>query len=237
MGVYPRACGATLRANCQAAAAWGLSPRMRGNRQPKVDDDENSRSIPAHAGQPLRRLSSRSCQPVYPRACGATQVRALPSIYADGLSPRMRGNRIAVRSTGTISRSIPAHAGQPSTACRHRGMYRVYPRACGATRLSRVAVLLGDGLSPRMRGNRLTYGDRMPKKRSIPAHAGQPKCPRARRRPARVYPRACGATSCRQEGIVARYGLSPRMRGNHAGRARDGEEWRSIPAHAGQPTY
>ena len=51
-----------------------------------------------------------------------------------------------------------------------------------------------------------------------------------------VYPRVCGGTAVMTSSGIAVVGLSPRVRGNRAGRqSRCGEE-RSIPACAGEPS-
>ena len=53
--VYPRACGGTF-GGCEVnLPAWGLSPRMRGNLDTDVLWRWDIGSIPAHAGEPVRR--------------------------------------------------------------------------------------------------------------------------------------------------------------------------------------
>ena len=51
----------------------------------------------------------------------------------------------------------------------------------------------------------------------------------------RVYPRVCGGTFGANDRALANSGLSPRVRGNHAGRYPQGSGKRSIPACAGEP--
>ena len=70
---------------------------------------------------------------VYPRACGATAIELTPFCQAEGLSPRMRGNRLRQSDRLIMQGSIPAHAGQPSSKSSVANLFRVYPRACGAT--------------------------------------------------------------------------------------------------------
>ena len=50
-----------------------------------------------------------------------------------------------------------------------------------------------------------------------------------------VYPRECGGTPLPSGQRRASYGLSPRVRGNRGGVARDADYQRSIPASAGEP--
>ena len=99
----------------------------------------------------------------------------------------------------------------------------------------RPAIMSRRGLSPRMRGNRRQHLDHVQGHGSIPAHAGEPS-PSARGRPqGRVYPRACGGTTWPLYLTPVLEGLSPRMRGNRAGRVVDQPARGSIPAHAGEP--
>ena len=92
------------------------------------------------------------------------------------------------------------------------------------------------GLSPRVRGHPIMLEEWKRERRSIPACAGSP---RPRQRPARsrgVYPRVCGVTGIGITVVVAKIGLSPRVRGHHPARANPGPTPRSIPACAGSPS-
>ena len=127
----------------------------------------------------------------------------------------MRGNLVHSLDRPVLSRSIP--------------------RACGATVHCLGAIELSPGLSPRMRGNPDEASRMRDSDGSIPAHAGQPRVYRVAHRFAGVYPRACGATERAQDEQVSHKGLSPRMRGNREPRLQLSADYRSIPAHAGQP--
>ena len=131
--VYPRACGATADRRAAVNARVGLSPRMRGNLRQSRRRRAALRSIPAHAGQPARYRRERHRRAVYPRACGATAKYIRQADLNPGLSPRMRGNPRRKRHTERLTRSIPAHAGQPRVQPRTTLAQGVYPRACGAT--------------------------------------------------------------------------------------------------------
>ena len=175
------------------------------------------RSIPASAGQPRCAKYDRCCSWVYPRECGAAPLERSPRAVARGLSPRVRGSLCMTSESAIGSRSIPASAGQPISGFSCFGMGRVYPRECGAADGGCVGA---GGL----------FG-------SIPASAGQPHTVPVVARLRKVYPRECGAASLIWSRLIARTGLSPRVRGSRlmqaAGRTRD----RSIPASAGQPTF
>ncbi len=234
-GVYPRACGGTALQGTGLRPQQGLSPRMRGNPPCPSATWRPWRSIPAHAGEPMRGSSSLGETTVYPRACGGTMVWPSVSGSVGGLSPRMRGNPTIAADTSLQAGSIPAHAGEPAWKISARTRARVYPRACGGT--SRLASNRWDvwGLSPRMRGNRRPGRASRTGPGSIPAHAGEP---RPEHRPngfVRVYPRACGGTSREHHIDSGHQGLSPRMRGNRFHRGFAFRLGGSIPAHAGEP--
>ena len=131
--VYPRACGGTATAGFMLFRTWGLSPRMRGNLVGFVFVLIGTRSIPAHAGEPVTGERIFSGRGVYPRACGGTVLEYPIRFAHTGLSPRMRGN---LRRDYLVHRnpgSIPAHAGEPGITTSPRLSKTVYPRACGGT--------------------------------------------------------------------------------------------------------
>ena len=112
---------------------------------------------------------------------------------------------------------------------------RVYPRACGGTRLGPRTRKMPVGLSPRMRGNPIIGGCSVDVRRSIPAHAGEPELEQQACVKVQVYPRACGGTPNVQPHRAKSGGLSPRMRGNQIDIRGHGGPHGSIPAHAGEP--
>ena len=192
-------------------------------------------SIPACAGEPAMSSKTLPATPVYPRVCGGTGYLTPRGLRLPGLSPRVRGNRLAQWQVANQPRSIPACAGEPrgggSTALRRR----VYPRVCGGTVPSPARMQASAGLSPRVRGNLLPKGAEELAGGSIPACAGEPGTDGADAPSVQVYPRVCGGTF---QGLPAGKpleGLSPRVRGNRG--ATTGETTRrgSIPACAGEP--
>ena len=131
--VYPRVCGGTQPQVAVDSHVAGLSPRVRGNRNPQLIQIFHQRSIPACAGEPPTGLARGPSPGVYPRVCGGTGFLRPCLFLQCGLSPRVRGNRF--ESVG----------GQ----C----IFTVYPRVCGGTSSARVCPREGRGLSPRVRGN------------------------------------------------------------------------------------
>ena len=213
----------------------GLSPRVRGNLLEIHDSKPNFRSIPACAGEPSIASIAKSMVEVYPRVCGGTDARIDIPRYVDGLSPRVRGNRLDTSFYPPRLRSIPACAGEPHHGWFAVGEVSVYPRVCGGTQTTTRLRTIAGGLSPRVRGNR-----RLPRRRagypgSIPACAGEPTGSTNHISPAWVYPRVCGGTEHRARVRPLRRGLSPRVRGNPLLTAATPRPVRSIPACAGEP--
>ena len=141
--VYSRVYGGTLRG--MAVVQEGLSPRVRGNQVQFFGHGKDLNGVYPRVYGGTHAPSTRS-NGVYPRVYGGTYPSArtdkvYPRVYGgtsltwsgvSGLSPRVRGNRIADDGVGTTQRSIPA-----CTAGPHRR--RSPPHR---------------GLSPRVRGNR-----------------------------------------------------------------------------------
>ena len=92
-GVYPRVCGGTGAGGATDCAAWGLSPRVRGNLYAGLFARRCKGSIPACAGEPTGGLECQADLSVYPRVCGGTWTSASSPFFAGGLSPRVRGNQ------------------------------------------------------------------------------------------------------------------------------------------------
>ena len=192
--VYPRPRGGTLLRRDNRLRGRGLSPPTRGNLTAPARAEERGRSIPAHAGEPLRRRSGRRAGWVYPRPRGGTGVGyvALASVW--GLSPPTRGNPALRRPARPQVGSIPAHAGEPAGNQGAHAALSVYPRPRGGTRPRERDGLSRAGLSPPTRGNRASRGTRPNISRSIPAHAGEPADAVISGLANAVYPRPRGGT-------------------------------------------
>ena len=181
---------------------------------------------------------------VYPRACGGT-VQHKRSPLFNGLSPRVRGNRVnhfdfgylvrglspRVRGNPTEAhyghgglspraspclRSIPARAGEPSCGIRAE---TVYPRACGGTLQPISPCNIRHGSIPARAGEPPIHGSPsilfLTKGLSPRVRGNQPSADRLVNPIRSIYPRACGGT----------YDVRP-------------SRWhqRSIPARAGEPS-
>ena len=214
--VYPRVCGGTLAAKSGIGPVWGLSPRMRGNRRLCRRCGKRAGSIPAYAGEPIRRIGDGRVQSVYPRVCGVTSSMLCGAALGAG--------------------SIPAYAGEPNVRVRVPGHVPVYPRVCGGTLLRWGMIAVLQGLSSRMRGNRRECPPPLRQVGSIPAYAGKPSFSSRAMSSIKVYPRVCGGTQRNELTRKHVNGLSPRVRGNRHKRKPPSPQSGSIPACAGEPT-
>ena len=123
------------------STASGLSPRVRGNPQGKLQEASRIESIPACTGNPRRRTRGRRYSRSIPACTGKPHAKATRPAYKTcpaGLSPRVRGNPTGRRSPSgdfVIARSIPACTGKPRVLSALRGVLhaRVYPRVYGET--------------------------------------------------------------------------------------------------------
>ena len=106
---------------------------------------------------------------------------------------------------------------------------------CGGTTNTESDTTTGNGLSPRVRGNRADGDLHIVFAGSIPACAGEPPTPSLSGRRRKVYPRVCGGTVLWMEWQEVLGGLSPRVRGNLRRVALHYLQEGSIPACAGEP--
>ena len=234
--VYPRVCGGTTTSWTSTTCGTGLSPRVRGNLLAISQRADWRRSIPACAGEPAVAVAPPPPLKVYPRVCGGTPRPSSRITRPAGLSPRVRGNPPLRSRSVLLDRSIPACAGEPSSACGASLPTRVYPRVCGGTGCYRKIRRRGLGLSPRVRGNPEALRLELVIPGSIPACAGEPHDTRPGRQPQKVYPRVCGGTCGDPGHRRLNAGLSPRVRGNLDSAAPEDVWDRSIPACAGEPS-
>ena len=213
----------------------GLSPRVRGNHLPPTRLSIIERSIPACTGKPGKRAGTRSASEVYPRVYGETTSRSSPWLRPKGLSPRVRGNRGSRTHPAARLRSIPACTGKPTCVRRSEWQRPVYPRVYGETCAAQVRYAAGEGLSPRVRGNRWRGGLLCSAKRSIPACTGKPGTGGTVQIACEVYPRVYGETNDYLSTTLTTTGLSPRVRGNLLDSDSSRRNSGSIPACTGKP--
>ena len=214
----------------------GLSPRVRGN--PDLGDGavEDARTIPACAGEPVSASRRIAAITDYPRVCGGTALPRRDPDPVPGLSPRVRGNPLRYAGRRGVDGTIPACAGEPGILPAMRENPGDYPRVCGGTRFDIDATPSLQGLSPRVRGNRIDGSWPVLLPGTIPACAGEPAPCCSGLATSKDYPRVCGGTTVGELRNLAQPGLSPRVRGNHMTRVPAIANRRTIPACAGEPS-
>ena len=129
--VHPRACGELAAYASFESLANGSSPRMRGTQCNDRRQSETFRFIPAHAGNSHSPLPCDSRGPVHPRACGELFSKKGLNLRLHGSSPRMRGTPDRNTRRHSLSRFIPAHAGNSTRRPSETNRKPVHPRACG----------------------------------------------------------------------------------------------------------
>ena len=166
--------------------------------------------------------------------CGGSAFDVGIGAPVGGLSPRVRGKPLPRQPNERPPGSIPACAGEATSAGLMGHRDAVYPRVCGGSRVGVGWRGRNGGLSPRVRGKRFGGDAHPPFRRSIPACAGEALAlhPRWRRPP--VYPRVCGGSGMPATVTHRIPGLSPRVRGKRRRSWSERKGDRSIPACAGE---
>ena len=111
--VYPRSRGGTANKKARLIPFVGLSPLARGNLVHLDGSGVLGGSIPARAGEPVKRHVRQARIRVYPRSRGGTKETFDGRLYRLGLSPLARGNRFLLHLSPRWCGSIPARAGEP----------------------------------------------------------------------------------------------------------------------------
>ena len=180
--------------DCERGRREGLSPRRRGNLGVSLVFVRYVGPIPAQAGEPSPPRSSPPRTRAYPRAGGGTGLDLFGQDALQGLSPRRRGNLLAVHREAKTIGPIPAQAGEPRPVRPASTPIRAYPRAGGGTTSDDTLLLDYQGLSPRRRGNLLSRGAGWIMGGPIPAQAGEPRGLTVEPERRWAYPRAGGGT-------------------------------------------
>ena len=210
--------------------------------------------IPAWAEKTAAATGPESQPRAHPRVGGENGISRGGLTLLGGSSPRGRGKRRMVLTTGWPVRLIPARAGKTGRQGRPAHRRPAHPRAGGENPVQRYGFSLRYGSSPRGRGKPLIAVAENHSSRLIPARAGKQnpssgahhlrgliparagKTTRLRRCPTKrsAHPRAGGENVALAEGVGPAMGSSPRGRGKprtHGAHARaDG----LIPARAGK---
>ncbi len=155
-------------------------------------------------------------------------------MYASfGLSPLARGTPSRRTRATQTKRSIPARAGNTTTARAWCGWSTVYPRSRGEHACCSTSALSNCGLSPLARGTQRQRHVRPDRRRFIPARAGNTRRDSTPAAAMAVYPRSRGEHISPLTWTSAPAGLSPLARGTRHLWPVGDQAARFIPARAG----
>ena len=211
--VYPRWRGEHYFCNAQRYSRIGLSPLARGTLAKQTSGYAWCRFIPAGAGNTKFILINTAFVSVYPRWRGEHFTTIGGHATAHGLSPLARGTQIWGAPLMKSKRFIPAGAGNTAADSRAGHHRPVYPRWRGEHPFIFVSSWRDLGLSPLARGTRTKYPSLNPRRRFIPAGAGNTIETFHAIKQAAVYPRWRGEHLLIKWRARCVYGLSPLARG------------------------
>ncbi len=126
--VYPRWRGELRAAATPEVPLPGLSPLARGTQGRRYPRSATPRFIPAGAGNSRIVSLLRRPNSVYPRWRGELSMRSITVRPTSGLSPLARGTQLPDGHSQTISRFIPAGAGNSLNLMMAVTAWTVYPR-------------------------------------------------------------------------------------------------------------
>ena len=176
---------------------------MRGTQPPEPSLWQTLRIIPADAGNTDTSVGPCLITEDHPRGCGEHSLPTHGVGSRAGSSPRMRGTPNSRATRPRLAWIIPADAGNTRACTQPYAGCQDHPRGCGEHVASRSAQAFSRGSSPRMRGTPRPHRRRCPRRRIIPADAGNTPAPSDSRGRIRDHPRGCG-----EHGTVR---SSPRM--------------------------
>ena len=231
---HPRAGGENEIVIALVRSGTGSSPRGRGKRHQRLTLVQHTRLIPARAGKTSPNRGATCKTWAHPRAGGENGGGGGGGLGAFGSSPRGRGKRRMVLTTGWPVRLIPARAGKTITRTSSRSRRRAHPRAGGENGTLAVQDLSATDSSPRGRGKLAVSVQRVAVGGLIPARAGKTKVSGISSPTGTAHPRAGGENAHRVRSVVRACGSSPRGRGKlHAGGVGNRRSG-LIPARAGK---
>ena len=256
---HPRVGGEHPRRRARRRRGNGSSPRGRGTpvgaRRPVL----RRRVIPAWAGNTRSRRPPARSAPGHPRVGGehicAWRLRAgasgpsghprvggehlsplRPVVLTAGSSPRGRGTQIGPAARSSATRVIPAWAGNTLIPSSVRSPHTGHPRVGGEHTVSGSSGKSTSGSSPRGRGTHPIRQRLLEFRRVIPAWAGNTRCCDIVANEVAGHPRVGGEHASGLGSARAAFGSSPRGRGTPSPHRQAYDDYRVIPAWAGNTT-
>ena len=233
---HPRSRGEHLRRSSALPSSVGSSPLARGTLCGDVCKVRQLRLIPARAGNTPAPTEPPQPSSAHPRSRG----EHLYCIYRpggnSGSSPLARGTHLVFTPPKSISRLIPARAGNTADAFQRSTNHSAHPRSRGEHRTRCRSLLPVVGSSPLARGTRAKELCNYTGHRLIPARAGNTvrRNPETRKCPA--HPRSRGEHRALEIDPAEVCGSSPLARGTRYLTLAVETSTRLIPARAGN-TY
>ena len=215
------------------ATVTGSSPRTRGTRIIRTSPAQNSRFIPADAGNTRVAAVSSENVSVHPRGRGEHHKLGHQRALHLGSSPRTRGTQLFSIPGLIQCRFIPADAGNTASVFLFAESVTVHPRGRGEHAHSAVTRFKHIGSSPRTRGTHCVKQTSWPISRFIPADAGNTHRQDRRVCGHPVHPRGRGEHTESHIDSGPAGGSSPRTRGTHYRELHIIANYRFIPADAG----
>ena len=231
--VHPRLCGEHDVDLLALGANHGSSPPVRGTLDIPQRLQEQSRFIPACAGNTSIANRYSAVESVHPRLCGEHSGSPHMSATICGSSPPVRGTPRSAANTHGKTRFIPACAGNTSVRSRRPPQRPVHPRLCGEHERTPSRSVAPFGSSPPVRGTPLAVRPAVQGARFIPACAGNTQGAAAVLEEHAVHPRLCGEHVQYADESEGGPGSSPPVRGTRRASGADRCAGRFIPACAG----
>src|SRR5579883_2995226 len=129
--VHPRVCGEREVMEQRVQMGHGSSPRVRGTLYLEQFSCSYERFIPACAGNADKALETIPAAAVHPRVCGERNAQVSGGVVACGSSPRVRGTHKQFVAWLKRNRFIPACAGNAPGSGTSGQPGTVHPRVCG----------------------------------------------------------------------------------------------------------
>ncbi len=149
---HPRVCGEHRYPRKQSHGVRGSSPRVRGTQIERRGAPNETRIIPACAGNTRNRHGDGLQRPDHPRVCGEHRMQQAGIKGVIGSSPRVRGTRVDDLPDCLPRRIIPACAGNTLGSRRAKHGQADHPRVCGEHPSIATHAAASGGSSPRVRG-------------------------------------------------------------------------------------
>ena len=152
--VHPRLRGELPIETPETLVVFGSSPLTRGTPNKYDIQTASIRFIPAYAGNSTDNKKSRKNEAVHPRLRGELCCSLSTFILISGSSPLTRGTLPCSAICSSISRFIPAYAGNSIYKSVHQNEAAVHPRLRGELQLIKKRIDNYAGSSPLTRGTR-----------------------------------------------------------------------------------